>query len=60
MLHLIPGSRREGSDLPSCLQTTKIILTKSPPEKSGHMHMDKVAMSILVMLPPQGAPIQPR
>ena len=41
MLHLIPGSRGEGSDLPSCHQTTAVILTKNPPEKSGYMHMDK-------------------
>ena len=41
MFHLIPGSRGEGSDLPGCLQTTKVLLTKSPPERSGHMHMEK-------------------
>ena len=57
MLHLIPGSRGEDS----CRQTTKVILTESPPVRSGCMHIDKqVTLSILVMLPPQGAPRQPR
>ena len=41
MLHSIPGSRGEGSDLPSCHQTTEVVLTESPPERSGCMHMDK-------------------
>ena len=56
MFCLIPGLRGEGSDLPSCHQTTEVTLTESPPERSGCMHIDKlVTMSILVMLPPQGA-----
>ena len=51
MLHLIPDSRGEGSDLPSYHQTTKITLIESSPERSGYMHIDKqVTLSILVML----------
>ena len=51
MLHLIPGSRGEGSDLPGYHQTTKVTLTESSPERSGYMHIDKqVTLSILVML----------
>ena len=61
MLHLIPGSRGEGSDLPSYHQTTEVMPTKSSPEKSGYMHIDKqVTLSILVMLVPREAPRQPR
>ena len=41
MLHLIPGSRGEGSGLPSCHQTTEVILTENPPERIGCMHMGK-------------------
>ena len=51
MLHLIPSSRGEGSDLPGYHQTTKVTLTEGSPEKSGYMHMDKqVTLSILFML----------
>ena len=51
MLHLIPGSRGEGSDLPSYCQTTEVTLTEGSPERSGYMHIDKqVTLSILVML----------
>ena len=51
MLHLIPGSRGEGSDLPSYSQATKVTLTESSSERSGYMHIDKqVTLSILVML----------
>ena len=51
MLHSIPGSRGEGSDLPSYHQTTKVTLTESSPERSGYMHIDKqVTLFILVML----------
>ena len=51
MLHSIPGSRGEGSDLPCYCQTTKVTLTESYPERSGYMHIDKqVTLSILVML----------
>ena len=40
-----------GSDLPGYCQTTKVTLTESSPERSGHMHMDKqITQSILVML----------
>ena len=41
MLCSIPGSRGEGSDLPGCHQTTEVILTNNPPERSECMHMDK-------------------
>ena len=51
MLQSIPGSRGEGSDLPSYHQTTKVRLTKGSPERSGYMHIDKqVTLSIPVML----------
>ena len=51
MIHLTPGSRGEGSDLPSYHQTTKVTLTEGSPERSGYMHVDKqVTLSILVML----------
>ena len=51
MLHLIPGSRGEGSDPPSYCETTEVTLTKSSPERSGYMHIAKqVTLSILVML----------
>ena len=56
MLHSIPGSRGEGSDLPSYCQTTKVALTKSPPERSACLHIDKqVTLSIPIMLVPQEA-----
>ena len=61
MLHLIPGSREEGNNLPGCHQTTEVTLTKSSPERSGYMHIDKhVTLSILVMLVPREAPRRPR
>ena len=51
MLPSIPGSRGEGSDLPSYHETTKVTLTKGSPERSGYVHIDKqVTLSILVML----------
>ena len=51
MLCSMPGSRGEGSDLPSYHQTTEVTLTKGSPERSGYMHIDKqVTLSILVML----------
>ena len=51
MLHLIPGSRAEGSDLLGYHQTTKVTLTEGSPESSGYMHIDKqVTLSILVIL----------
>ena len=51
MLHSIPGSRGEGSNLPSYHQTTEVAITKGSPEWSGYMHIDKqVTLSILVML----------
>ena len=51
MLHTIPGSRGEGSDLSSYHQTTKVTLTEGSPGRSGYIHVDKqVTLSILVML----------
>ena len=51
MLRLIPGSRGEGSDLPSYHQTTEVTLTEGSPERSGYMHIDKqVTLSTLVVL----------
>ena len=59
MLCLIPGSMGEGSDPPSYHQTTKVTPTKSSPERSGYMHIDKqVTLSILIMLVPREAPRQ--
>ena len=44
---------------PSYHQTTKVTLTKSSPEMSGYMHIDKqVTLSILIMLVPREAPRQ--
>ena len=61
MLHLTPGSRGEGSDLPGYSQTTKVTLTESSPERSGYMHIDKqVTLSIPIMLVPQRALRQPK
>ena len=61
MLHLMPGSRGEGSDLSGYHQTTEVTPTKCSPERSGYMHMDKqVTLSILVMLIPREAPRQPK
>ena len=51
MLHLIPGSRGEGSDPPGYHQTTKVTLTESSPERSGYIHIDKqTTLSTLIML----------
>ena len=41
MLHLIPGSRGEGSGLPSYCQINKVIITQSPPNRSGCILMGK-------------------
>ena len=61
MLHSIPGSRGESSDLPSYRQTTEVTPTKCSPERSGYMHMDKqVTLSILVVLIPRKALRQPK
>ena len=59
MLRSIPGSRGESSDLPGYHQTTKVTLTKSSPERSGHIHIDKqVTLSILILLVPREVPRQ--
>ena len=61
MLCSIPGSKGEGSDLPSYHQTTKVTLTESSPQRSEYVHIDKqVTLSILIMLVPWGAPRQPK
>ena len=57
MLHLIPSSQGEGSDLLSYHQTTKVTPTNYSPGRSGYMQLDKqVTLSILVMLIPIEAP----
>ena len=51
MLHLIPGTRGEGTDPPGYHQTTKVTQTENPPERSGYMHIEKqVTLSILIIL----------
>ena len=47
----MPGSRGEGSDLPSYHQTTKVTLTEGSPERSGYMHMDKQATLYILVMP---------
>ena len=39
MLCPIPGSRGAGSGLPGYHQINKVIITQSPPNRSGHMLM---------------------
>ena len=41
VLRSIPGSRGVGSGLPGYHQINKVIITKSPPNRSGHMLMGK-------------------
>ena len=41
MLCPIPGPRGGGSGLPGCHQIHKVIITQSPPNRSGHMLMVK-------------------
>ena len=41
MLRLIPGSRGGGSSLPGHYQTNKVVITQSPPNRSGCMLMGK-------------------
>ena len=61
MLHSIPGSRGEGSGLPSYRQINEVTITQSPPNKSGCMLMEKqTTLCILDMLPTKGAPRQPK
>ena len=61
MLHSIPGSRGEGSGLPSCHQITEVTITQSPPNRSGHMLIDKqITPCILVMFPTREALRQPK
>ena len=47
MLHLIPGSRGGGSGLPGCHQINKVMITQSPPNRSGCMHMGKTNNTVL-------------
>ena len=61
MLCLIQGSRGEGSGLPGCHQINEVTLTQSPPDRSGHMFMEKqTTLCILDMLPTQGVLRQPK
>ena len=61
MLHSIPGSRGEGSGLPSCLQINEVTITQNPLNRSGRMLIDKqMTLCILVMFPTQEAPRQPK
>ena len=47
-------------DPPGYCQTNTVTLTKSSPERSGYMHIDKqVTLSILIMLVPREAPRLP-
>ena len=46
MLRSIPGSRGEGSGLPSYHQINKVIITQSPPNRSGCMLMGKTNNSV--------------
>ena len=41
MLHSIPASRGEGSVHLGHHQTNKVIITQSPPKRSGHPLIDK-------------------
>ena len=41
MLHSIPGSRGGGSGLPGNHQINKVVITQSPPNRSGCMPMGK-------------------
>ena len=41
MLHSIPGSRGEGSGLSTCCQINEVTIIQSPPNRSGHMLIDK-------------------
>ena len=41
MLCSIPGSRGGGSGLSGCHQINKVTTTQSPPNRSGHMHIEK-------------------
>ena len=47
MLHSIPGSRGGGSGLPGCHQINKVTITQSPPNRSGHMLMEKTNNTVL-------------
>ena len=59
MLHSIPGSRGGGSGLSSCHQINEVTITQSPPNRSGHIHIEKqIKLCILDMFPTQGAPRQ--
>ena len=41
MLRSIPGLRGGGSNLPGHHQINKVVITQSPPNRSGHMLMGK-------------------
>ena len=46
MLHSIPGSRGGGSGLSGYHQINKVIITQSPPNRSGHMLMGKTNKTV--------------
>ena len=61
MLYSIPGSRGGGSALPGCHQINEVTITQSPPNRSGHMHIEKqITLCILDMIPTQRALRQPK
>ena len=52
MLRSIPGSRGGGSGLPGYHQINKVTTTQSPPNRPGHMLMEKqTTLYIQDMLP---------
>ena len=46
MLHLIPGSKGGGSGLPGYCQINKVIITQSPPNRSGCRLMGKTNSTV--------------
>ena len=46
MLSSIPGSRGGGSGLPGHCQINKVVITQSPPNRSGHMLMEETNNTI--------------
>ena len=46
MLHSIPGSRGGGSGLPDSHQINKVIITQSPPNRSGCMLMGEINKTV--------------
>ena len=46
MFHSIPGSRGGGSGLPGHHQINKVVITQSPPNRSGFMLMGKTNITV--------------